>query len=208
MKFNKWTLGLGICAALCSVSAAKAQSAPINSVTNIIGNTGAGIAQVGTDGYNVISGFNWNNPISAGFIGIKNGSHYGAGLELNTADTNSLVNIGFGVFAIQNNETQADGTSKTKWGFYDATLSLSVQQVETIPVIKLPLTLRIESGPAVKIQSGGTGGGALLEQSAAFGTVTFSPIKNWPITIGGGVIHCSAFANVMEMALVNVSQKF
>lgn len=182
--------------------------APATSVSNLLGTAASGVSQAASDGWNVFSQFSLTNPISAGIVGLKNGNHYGGGIEVSTANTNSLVNIGFGLFAIQNDSSSTvNGVTKTKtqWGFYDATINLSVSTVEQIPILKIPITLKIESGPAVRLSRGG---GTLLEQSAAFGDVTFDQIKNWPITVGAGIVDCSAFANVMPMLHLNISHQF
>ena len=143
-------------------------------------NLGAAPARVATDGYAVFKNFSLTNPISISAIGLKNGSLWGGGIAASTA-TPALVNAGFGVFAVQTKNPQG----QTQWSFYDATLNLQVSQVETIPVINIPITLRIESGPYVQLSRGGNTLGA---QNAAFGDLTFGNPKFW-VTLGGGVVN-------------------
>lgn len=181
-----------------------------SSLTNILGSAGNGIAQVGTDGYNVFKQFSLTNPISAGVIGIKNGSHYGFGIEANTVNTNSSVNAGFGVFAIQTvtPKTATVGAS-TKWQFFDATINLSVSKVETVPVLNIPIILRIFSGPFASLN----GGTEIGEQSGMTGDFNFQVGNNKYIDLGGGVINASGaaakgLATVMPMAHINYTWTF
>ena len=165
MKFNKWKLGLTAIAALfVSGLSAFAQTAtntatltgtnamPPFTIPVTAGQLGAsipaGVQQVAIDGYNVFKGFSLTNPISVAFIGLKNGSHYGGGVEAHQVLPGSPVSAGFGVFAVQT-ETAATATTKaqTKFNFYDATINLGVTQVENIPVLNIPITVRLFSGP-------------------------------------------------------------
>ena len=160
----------------------------VGSVSNLLGTSAAGLTHVTTDASAVFGKFSWSQPLDVSAVGIKNGDLWGGGVTISQTPTNSVVGLGFGVFGIQNHVTDAALKTTTKLQFYDATLSLSVKQVETIPVLNLPVVFRIETGPALKL-SGGSG--ELMEQSAAMGSVTFDWFKGWPLTISGGVIHCS-----------------
>lgn len=227
MKFNKWLLGIA-CFLLMTCSL-NAQTTVTNqsggtttttggsqnllgpsTVTNIISSVPDGVKQVGTDGYNVFKNFSLTNPISAGVVGIKNGKHYGFGLEANTVSTNSAVNAGFGVFAIQTDVPKtATMKASTKWQFFDATLNLSVSKIETVPVLNIPIILRIFSGPFVSLN----GGTMIGEQSGATGDFNFQVGTDKYIDFGGGIINASGaaakgLATVMPMAHFNYTMKF
>lgn len=175
-------------------------------VSNLVVAVPAGVTQVASDGYNVFKQLSLTNPISFNLIGIKNGSHYGFGIEANQADTNQLVSAGFGLFAVQ---TANATTGKTSLNFYDATINLSVQQVEMIPIINIPITLRIFSGPFVSLN-----GGVLMgEQSGITGDIGFQIATDGYLTLGGGVINAAGaaangLASVMDFAHVGVVWKF
>lgn len=178
-------------------------------VSNVVVSVPAGVKQVATDGYNVFKNFALTNPISINVIGLKNGSMYGFGLEANTINTNSVVNVGFGVFGIQTQTKNAQGQSVKGWNFYDATLNLSVSQVENVPILNLPIILRIFSGPFASLN-----GGVLIgEQSGVTGDFSFEPWKNVYIDVGGGIVNVAgaAAANlqpVLPMAHAGVTFTF
>ena len=182
---------------------------PTTSLSNVVASVPAGVTKVATDGYNFFKTLSLTNPISVGAIGVKNGSLYGGGLEVNGVNTNSSVNAGFAVLAIQTEQKQANGTEKKSFGFYDASLNLSISQVENIPVINLPLTMRIFSGPFASLN-----GGVLIgEQSGVAGDLNFEPFKNVYFDFGGGIINDSGAAAaglkpVMPMAHFNVTFTF
>ena len=147
-----------------------------------------GVKQVAVDGYNVFKGFSLTNPISVAFIGLKNGSHYGGGIEAHQVLPGSPVSAGFGVFAVQTE----DAAGKVKFNFYDATVNLGVSQVENIPVLNIPITVRLFSGPFASLN-----GGVLMgEQSGVTGSMAFAVDKagKWFIHIGGGVVNCAGAA--------------
>jgi hypothetical protein len=118
----------------------------------------------------------------------------------------------FGMFAIQQAVTsttlvgkKAVTTTATKWGFYDAPLNLQATTTEMVPLLNIPMQFRIESGPAVKLSKNGN---TLFAQSAALADVTFNWIGGWPITVGGGVINCSAISGVMPAVYLNLTHQF
>jgi hypothetical protein len=182
-------------------------SGGITTLSNLIAQAGTGVAQVANDSYNVFKNISLTNPITAGVIFLRNGSKSGFGLEAGSVDTNSLVNVGFGVFAIQTKQPTASGGTATHWGFYDATVNLSVSKVETLPIFNIPIEMKIESGPAVRLSSGGN---TLMEQTAGFGDITFDPIGGWPLTIGGGIVNAvgSGLRPVMPFLHFNFSHTF
>lgn len=171
-------------------------------------NLGAAPAQVATDGYAVFKNFSLTNPLAISVIGLKNGSLWGGGLAASTANTNSMLNAGFGLFAIQTPKKIAGGysTTQNEWSFYDATLNLQIQQIETIPLLNIPITLRLESGPYVQLSRGGNTLGA---QSAAFGDLTFGSPRLW-FTFGGGVVNISGagLQPVLPMAHATFTFRF
>jgi hypothetical protein len=171
---------------------------PPTSLTDLTKTAGTGITQAATDGLNVFQKLSLTNPISFGVFGVKNGKNYGAGVDVSSDNPESLVNVGFALLALPNSTSH-------QLDFYDATLNLSISTVEKIPVLNIPVTLKIESGPAFRLSRGGN---MLLEQSAAFGDVTLDWINKWPVTIGGGLIHCSAFSGALPMAHLNVTHTF
>jgi hypothetical protein len=172
------------------------------SLGDIGGSLGSAPARVATDGYAVFKNFSLTNPISISVIGLKNGSLWGGGIAASTSNTNSLMNAGFGVFAVQTKNAQ----NQTEWSFYDATLNLQIQQIETIPLLNIPITLRIESGPYVQLSKGGN---ALGAQSAAFGDLTFGSTKWW-ITLGAGVVNITGagLQPILPMAHGTVTFRF
>jgi hypothetical protein len=185
------------------------------SLTGIVGtNTANGLQQVIHDGAAVFSQITLSNPCDVAVIGIKSGKQYGGGFSVSQTPTNSVVGVGFGFFAMQKT-VLTPVTYKHKpqmvplnsgWNFYDATLSLSVSQVEMIPVLNIPLTLRLETGPAMRLSNPIT----VLEQSALYATIELDWFKGWPIRLGGGVIHCSdpAFNNKgLPFAVFSVNHK-
>lgn len=187
------------------------QTGGINTVTNLI-NVPAGVSQLGTDAYAAFRQFSLTNPISVGIIGVKNGKLWGGGLEANTANTNSPVNIGFAALAIETPTTKVVGGSTvagSKIGFFDATLNLSVSQVENIPVINVPIILRLASGPFASL----SGGVLIGEQSTAMGDFSFQITPKLNLDFGGGAINCSGaaakgLAPVMPMAHINLTAKW
>jgi hypothetical protein len=179
-------------------------SAPIT-IPNLPGNLGTNLTHVANDAVGVFQNFNFKQA-SAGIVGFKTPDGFGGGIEVHSFSTNTPVQIGFGIFGAQERNTV---TKKLEFGFYDGTLNIGVSTVETIPVVNLPLTLRVESGPAFKFA--GEGGGTLLEQSAAYGDFNFHLSKNWSLTFGGGLLHCSDphfVDKAMPMAHGNLNWSF
>ena len=188
MKFNKWTLGLAAVAAVMLAPAVKAQTNTTSSVSNYLSSAGSTLGQVYTDGKAALSGLDFAQGAKVSLLGIKHKSDYGLGVTLTTAITNSYVQAGFGVFAMQ----ERDVTGNKRLNFYDATISLSVTKQESL--LGMTLDLSIESGPAYDIS-----GGTVLEQSAVLASHTFSfGGGNIELTIGGGVLHCSKCAGEVE----------
>lgn len=180
-----------------TVTTTNAQTMPPFTIPVTAGQLGAsvpaGLQQVAVDGYNVFKGFSLTNPISVAFIALKNGSHYGGGVEAHQVLPGSPVSAGFGVFAVQT-ETAATATAKaqTKFNFYDATINLGVTQVENIPVLNIPITVRLFSGPFASLN-----GGVLMgEQSGVTGSMAFAVGSSgkWFIHLGGGVVNCAGAA--------------
>ena len=152
----------------------------------------AGAKQVAVDGYAVFKGWSLTNPISVAFIGLKNGSHYGGGVEAHQILPGSAVSAGFGVFAVQTESTDAAGKTTTKLNFYDATINLGVSQLVNIPVLNLPVTVRLFSGPFASLN-----GGVLIgAQSGVTGNMAFALNKTGSAILhfGGGVVNCSGAA--------------
>jgi hypothetical protein len=179
-----------------------------NTVTNLLA-VPAGVSQLATDGYNVFKQFSLTNPISVGVIGLKNGSLYGGGIEANTVNANSAINAGFAVLGVQTKTTSANGTSKTGFSFFDATVNLSVSQVEMVPVLNVPVTLRVFSGPFASLN-----GGVLMgEQSGVTADFNFQVgAASW-IDLGAGVINDSGAAakglnSTLPMVHFNFTHKF
>ena len=172
-----------------------------------------GVKQVATDGYAVFKGFSLTNPISVAVIALKNGSHYGGGVEAHQVLPGSPVSAGFGIFGVQTESKDATtGKTTTKLNFYDATVNLGVSQVENIPVLNIPITVRLFSGPFANLKQGGVLLGA---QSGVTGNFTFALGKsgNWFMHLGGGVVNCSGAAAEglkpeMPMANLGVIGKF
>lgn len=193
-----------------AVTSAQTNGTASITVSNLVTGVPAGVTQVVSDGYNVFKNLSLTNPLAINVIGLKNGKLYGGGLVVNPVNTNSAVSAGFGVFGIQT-PTAATATAKagSKLGFYDATINLSVSQVENIPVLNIPITLRIFSGPFASLN-----GGVLIgEQSGVTGDISFQISKTGYLTAGGGVINCAGAAAAglkptMPFAHIGVIWKF
>ena len=178
----------------CNKAKAQTVTPPTVTVTNILTSIGAAPVQVATDGYNVFKQLNLTNPIAFNLVGLQNGTgKYGIGLEVNqaSASTNtSGVSAGFGVFGIQTDQAQPNGTVKRGWEFFDATVNLSYSARETIPLLNLPINMRIFSGPFASLN-----GGVLIgEQSGVEGDFTFQVSKTGWFNAGGGVVNCAGAA--------------
>lgn len=159
--------------------------------TDILGGIGNAPKQVLTDGYLALKDISLTNPIAVNVFGLMNGTgKYGFGLEVNQADPGKLVNAGFAIAAIQTDQPQAGGGTKKGWNFYDATLNLSVQQTETIPLLNIPITVRIFSGPFVSLN----GGTLVGEQSGVTGDINLKINEHFGFTGGGGVVNCAGAA--------------
>lgn len=159
--------------------------------SDILGGIGNAPKQVLSDGYLALKDLSLTNPIAFHVFGLANGGgKYGFGLEVNQADSSKLVNAGFAIAAIQTDKPQAGGGTKKGWNFYDATLNLSVQQTEVIPLLKIPITVRIFSGPFVSLN----GGTLLGEQSGVSGDINLKINKNFGFTGGAGVVNCAGAA--------------
>src|SRR5215472_3318867 len=73
-------------------------STSFTSASNILAGIGEAPATVAKDGYAAFSKFSITNPLAAHVFGLQNGKgNYGCGLEVNQADPNQLVNVGFAV---------------------------------------------------------------------------------------------------------------
>lgn len=164
---------------------------PFTSPTDIIGGIGKVPGQVLNDGYMSLKNLSITNPIQGHVFGLMNGSgKYGGGIMVNQADPTKFVNAGFALAAVQTEQKQGDGTFRNKWSFYDASLNLSVQQTETIPLLKIPIVVTIFSGPFCSMN-----GGVLMgAQSGVSGDVNFLLSKHWAFTLGGGVVNCTGAA--------------
>lgn len=144
------------------------------------------LGQIYTDAANVFQNTSLTNPFDIGIDFIRNGSKSGFGVQLVSVNTNSTVNFGFGVYALQIAQPSVAHQATTyKWNFLDATLNVQISKVENLPLLNIPVTFRVGSGPAVNLSSGNL----LLEQSFAVADVSFNLIKGWPIVCGGGVIN-------------------
>lgn len=159
---------------------------PFTTVSDIVSNIGQAPATVAKDGYNAFKQFSITNPIAGHVIGLMNGKgKYGVGLEVNQADPNQVIGIGFAVAGIQ---TDKDGAKK--WNFYDATLNLSVSKTETIPLLNIPVTVRVFSGPFASLN-----GGVLMGlESGTSADIHFKLADHWALELGGGIINCSGAA--------------
>lgn len=204
-------------AAAQTVNVTNAATMPPFSSALTVGQIGAsipdGVKQVATDGYAVFKGFSLTNPISVAVIALKNGSHYGGGVEAHQVLPGSPVSAGFGIFGVQTESKDATtGKTTTKLNFYDANVNLGVSQVENIPVLNIPITVRLFSGPFANLAQGGVLMGA---QSGVTGNFTFALGKsgNWFMHLGGGVVNCSGAAAeglkpAMPMANIGVIGRF
>lgn len=161
-------------------------------IANLLGSAGANLGHLATDAEAAFKDFNFKDA-SGGVIGLKVPDGYGMGIDLHSISTNSPVELGLGLFGIQEKQpvTSKTGVISTKTGFafYDASLSIGLSTTETIPVIGIPVRLMIESGPAFKL--GGIGSGVIMEQSAAYADLDFAVNTHFTITAGAGVVHCS-----------------
>lgn len=182
----------------------------VTTVSNVITSVPAGVTKVAGDGYNFFKQLSLTNPISAGIFGVQNGrGNYGGGIEVNGVNPNSSVNAGFAVAAIQTETTDANGVKHRGLNFYDATINLSVSTVETIPILNLPIILRIFSGPFASLN-----GGVLVgEQSGGTADINFAVGKDKYIDLGGGVVNCAGAAAAglkpaLPMAHLNFTFKF
>lgn len=174
---------------------ASAQTNTTGSVSNLLGGVPGGLQQIVNDGQAALSGLNFAQGVKLTPFGIKHQGDYGFGFAVTTALTNSIVQAGFGVVAIQETTTSVvNGKTVTSkaFDFYDATLNLSLTKSETFLGIQVDFTA--ESGPAYDLK-----GGALLEQSAVFASHTFTlDSGNLELTLGGGLMHCSKWAGDVE----------
>ena len=182
---------------------------PSTTASNLVVSVPAGVTKAVSDGYNVFKNFSMTNPVSIGVFGLKNGSGYGFGLEANEVNQSSAVNAGFALAAIQTETTDALGKKHKGLDFYDATVNLSLSTTEIIPVLNIPVLLRIFSGPFASLN-----GGVLIgEQSGTTGDVNIQVGKDKYIDLGGGVVNCAGAAAaklkpVMPMAHLNFTFKF
>jgi hypothetical protein len=184
----------GLAASAQTVTVTNAQTMPSftsTTVSNVLTSVPAGVVKVASDGYNFWKTLSLTNPLSINLVGLKNGKLFGGGIEVNPVNTNSAVSAGFGLFGIQTTKAAtATAKAQTSLDFYDATINLSVSQVENIPVLNIPITLRIFSGPFASLN-----GGVLIgEQSGVTGDVAFRISATGYLTAGGGVINCAGAA--------------
>jgi hypothetical protein len=167
--------------------------------SNILLSVPAGVTKLTTDVYDFFTSIAWTNPISVGVFGLQNGSgNYGGGLEVNSIKPGATVNAGFAVAAIQTTETDpVTGKKSRTWGFYDATINLSLSTIETIPALNIPIYLMIWSGPFASLNGGvliGAQSGMSGDLKIPIGPKPANPALQHLITLGGGVINCSGAA--------------
>jgi hypothetical protein len=188
----KIVLACGLIAHLGACTRAHAQTNTLPAVptfttgSNILDSIGSAPKQVLSDGYLALKDISLTNPIAFHVFGLMNGTgKYGFGLEVNEADPNKTINAGFALAAIQTDK----GGSKS-WNFYDATLNIGISQTETIPLLKIPITVRIFSGPFVSLN----GGTLIGEQSGVSGDMNFKLSSHMGMILGGGVVNCAGAA--------------
>lgn len=169
----KLKFSLFLALALVCGSTALAQT---NTQTTLLGD----FKQLGSDALNTLKGQDFNDGIDIEAFGIYHNGDFGGGLAVSTAHTNSPLNMGFAIAAMQN------ATSK-KADFYDASLSLQLGEQVTIPVLKVPVYLYIESGPALNLHNPS----AVLEQSIAGAKYIHRFSNGMVFSAGGGVGHNS-----------------
>jgi hypothetical protein len=211
MKTLLFTAALVSMLSLSAAAQTVVSTNTVTTVSNVISSVPAGATKVVTDGYNFFKTLTLTNPISAGIFGLQNGSgNYGGGIEVNGVNTNSMVNAGFAIAGIQTETTDLNTGKKTRaFNFYDATINLSISTVETIPVLNLPVIVRLFSGPFTSLN-----GGVLIgEQSGLTGDLNFQVGSDKFIDFGGGVVNCAGAAArglqpAMPMAHINFTWKF
>lgn len=204
MKFiYKILIGLALCAGAGALSThAQSVQPPAAEPSVASSNT---LTQAAThifnDGKSALTGLDFSQGFSAGIVGLKHSAHdFGGGVTVHTALPNSIVQAGFGVFALQ----ETDSAGKKSWGFYDATISLSMSHITTVPYLNIPVRVMVESGPAYDVN-----GGTVLEQSAAYADYDWHISAKDTLTVGAGIIHCSKWSgDVIQMLHINFTRTF
>jgi hypothetical protein len=112
------------------------------------------IEQVGVDAWTDLGSLDWSEGMVASpfAIYIANGD-FGGGVAFENADTNSLVHAGFFVGALQEKQTNPNGTTSKSWNFYDGGLTVSVGANTSVPLLG---TVRAEAvaGPVFNLNTG------------------------------------------------------
>ena len=179
--------------------------------TAILASVPAAVSTAAAGAWNVFKNFSITNPISVGVFGLQNGpGRYGIGIEAAQQEaeitTNTPVDVGFGLAAIQ--AQKKAGQNNNGWNFYSATVNIGVSQIETIPVLNIPFTLRVFSGPFTSLN-----GGVLIgEESGISGDFDFQAGPGF-LSLGGGVVNdagaaAASLKPVMPMAHINYNVKF
>lgn len=167
--------------------------ASVETATNASGGTnttvnkqtlGDDFKQLGSDAWNSLKGLDFAPGITVEPFGIYHSGDFGGGIAVSTANTNSIINFGFAIAVISDKKNK-------RTDFYDTSFSVELGKTVTVPIIKLPAYLYVETGPAFNLAHPTT----VLEQSIAGAKLTQDLGKGWRLSEGLGVGHNSEWAN-------------
>lgn len=194
MKTTKSLIGLALCALATTSAFAQATTNPPAATKNQLIEDAK---QIGHDGWAALKDLSFKEGFTIAPFALTHKGDWGGGVAVETASTNAL-NFGFAIAAIHNGATR-------RTDFYDATLSVSLQQPFTIPLIKKQAYAYVETGPGANLNKPTEP----LIQSIAGVKMIFPIGSKWLIAGGGGVGHNSEWIeDVFYIGHVSITRKF